>query len=82
MVVQPKLKVFQQGLNQFGSQQIPALQDRKVPLISISERGLGMFFEHVFFTNVPVLLLLEKWMDDVVYDYESKRVIDLDFIEH
>lgn len=47
----------------------------------LTERGLGTFFEHVFFTNIPVLLL-ERWTDDTIYNHESKRAIDLDFIEH
>lgn len=46
----------------------------------LTKRGLEAFFEHVFFTNIPVLLL-ERWTDDMIYDHESKRVIDLDFIE-
>ncbi|ERL10494.1 CRISPR type II-A/NMEMI-associated protein Csn2-like protein [Olsenella profusa F0195] len=46
----------------------------------LTKRGLEVFFEHVFFTNIPVLLL-ERWTDDMIYDHESKRVIDLDFIE-
>ena len=47
----------------------------------LTEKGLRAFFEHVFFTNVPVLLL-ERRTDSATYAHESKRVIDLDFIEH
>lgn len=46
----------------------------------LTERGLGTFFEHVFFTNIPVLLL-ERRADDTIRARETKRVIDLDFIE-
>jgi CRISPR-associated protein Csn2 len=47
----------------------------------LTEKGLEILFEHVFFANILVLLL-ERWPDDITYAYERKRVIDLDFIEH
>lgn len=47
----------------------------------LTEKGLEVFLEHVFFTNTPVLLL-EREASPIVFSNECKRLIDLDFVEH
>lgn len=46
----------------------------------LTEKGLEAFLEHVFFTNVPVLLL-EQNVSPAAFKHEQRRLIDMDFVE-
>ena len=47
----------------------------------LTDKELQAFYEHVFFSNIPVLLLENK-TDSAYHEHERKTVIDLDFLEH
>lgn len=46
----------------------------------LTENEFKVFSEHVFYSNLSVLLLENK-RDDSVYEHESKYVVDLQFLE-
>ncbi len=47
----------------------------------LTKTELETFYEHVFFLKLSVLLLENK-RDDTRYDYESKTIVDLHFLEY
>ena len=47
----------------------------------LTKSEVKAFFDHVFYSKMKVLLLENKH-DEIVYDYERKMIVDLQFLEY